>query len=78
MTTIQQLQQLVDRAKDWPESLQKELLTIASELEVDITGEYHASEAELRLIDEGLRDADAGNFLTAQQTEDIFAKYRHA
>jgi predicted transcriptional regulator len=39
-------------------------------------GFYIATEDELRGIDRGLREADAGNFATAEEVEATFAKHR--
>jgi hypothetical protein len=39
-------------------------------------GLYIATEDEIRGIDRGLREADAGNFATAEEVEAIFAKHR--
>ncbi|MBV9541479.1 MAG: hypothetical protein JO167_09435 [Alphaproteobacteria bacterium] len=39
-------------------------------------GVYHATEEELRGIDRGLREADAGKFATAEEVTATFAKFR--
>jgi hypothetical protein len=40
-------------------------------------GLYIATEDELRGIDRGLREAEAGHFATAEEVEAVFAKHRN-
>jgi len=66
------LKELLERAQDWPEEAQQQLVKIASEIEAG-QQPYEASVEELRGIDRGIKEADAGNFATRAEMEDLFA-----
>ena len=72
------LKNLLDRAKEWPEAAQQELVELGLEIEGEITGNYHASAEELRGIDRGIKAANAGKFATVSQVEKVLAKFRVA
>ena len=70
---------MLARVEQWPPGVQDELAQIALEMDSGIAGGvYHATEAELAAIDEGLRAADEGRFATDQEVEATFAKFRGA
>jgi predicted transcriptional regulator len=71
------LDELVRRAKTWPEQAQAELEQLARDIETELNGGmYRATADELRAIDEGLADAAAGNFVSEAEVKATFAKYR--
>ncbi len=71
------LETLVERAVAWPEDAQEELARLASEIEAELKqGAYRPTEAELRGIDRGLRNAAHGKFATGEEVESVFDKYR--
>ena len=72
------LKDLLERAKDWPEEAQEELVELGREIEGEITGHYRATADELKGIDRGLKAADAGRFATPAQVEKVLAKFRVA
>ena len=74
----QNLKELLEKAKDWPEEAQAELIELGREIEGEITGNYHATTDELKGIDRGLKAADAGKFATPAQVEKVLAKFRVA
>ena len=74
----QNLKELLEKAKDWPEEAQAELIELGREIEGEITGNYHATTDELKGIDRGLKAADAGKFATSTQVEKVLAKFRVA
>jgi predicted transcriptional regulator len=71
------LDDLVRRAKSWPEEAQDELALLAREIEAELAGgTYRASAAEMQGIERGLRDAAEGRFVSEADVEATFAKYR--
>ena len=74
----QNLKELLEKAKDWPEEAQAELIEFGREIEGEISGHYHATTDELKGIDRGLKAADAGKFATPAQVEKVLAKFRVA
>jgi predicted transcriptional regulator len=72
------LQKMLSLAEEWSEEERDELAQVALEIEARRHGVYHATEEELKAIDEGLADAERGNFASAQEIEAIFAKFRRA
>lgn len=68
---------VLERAKRWPKNAQAELKQLALEIEAELgAGDYQPTEAELRGIERGLRDAADGKFATEAEVEAVFAKYR--
>lgn len=74
--TTKALTEAMRRAETWPEEAQEELAEIAREMEAGFGGVYHATPEELAGIDRGIREADAGKFVTDEEVEATFAKYR--
>lgn len=71
------LDDLVRRAKSWPEEAQDELALLAHEIEAELaSGTYRASAAEMHGIERGLRDAAEGKFVSEADVNATFAKYR--
>ena len=70
---------VLERAKSWPKNAQDELAQIALEIEAELgAGNYSPTEAELRGIERGLRDAADGKFATQAEVEAVFTKYRRS
>jgi predicted transcriptional regulator len=68
---------LLKRVQSWPEDAQLELAQIVDEIEAELRGGvYRPTQAELRGIERGLREAAAGKFASDEEIEAIFAKYR--
>jgi len=68
---------ILERVKSWPKNAQAELEQLALEIEAELdAGDYSPTEAELRGIERGLRDAADGKFATEAEVEAMFAKYR--
>ncbi len=71
------LKLLLERAENWPETAQAELISVGQEIEREL-GEntYDATEDELRVIDEAIASLDAGEFATDAEIRAAFAKFR--
>lgn len=72
------LKKMFARAESWPEQDQEDLAQAALEIEARRHGVYHASEEELKAIDEALAAVARGEIASEQQVEAVFAKYRRA
>ena len=75
--TDHDLKSLLERVQSWPESAQDQLIAVANEIETELkSGEYVATDEELRIIDEAIASIDAGEFATEAEVEAAFAKFR--
>jgi len=73
------LDDVLKRARNWPQSAQEELAAIASEIETELSaGSYKPTRAELAGIERGLADAEAGRFATDDEVGAVFAKHRRS
>jgi predicted transcriptional regulator len=70
------LKKILARAEAWSEKEQDELAQVALEIEARRHGVYHATEEELKAIDEGLAAVERGDIATDAEVEAVFAKYR--
>ena len=68
------LEDVLTRARKWPDQAKQELAEIALEIEASLGGVYRASPDELRAIDE----ADASGVASEQEVEAAFAAFRPA
>jgi hypothetical protein len=69
-----QLKHLLERAETWPEEDQDELAELARDIEARRSGVYHATDEELRAIDE----ADQSGVASGQDVEAAFRSFRRA
>ena len=60
----QKLKELVEQAQTWPEEDQEELAEFAREIQARRTGIYRISEEEWAGMQQGLREADRGEFVS--------------
>jgi hypothetical protein len=73
------LKDLMERAEHWPETAQEELVQLGDEIEGELKGgEYHATQEELRAIDEAIAAVDRGEIATEAEVRAAFAKFRTA
>lgn len=71
--TQDQIDAVLSRVRTWPAERQQELAEIALEIKAERDDiPYHATEEELRAIDEGL----AGEIATDEEVEAAFARFR--
>jgi len=70
--------QLLERVRSWPDEDIEKLEEAAREIEALRTGEYRASEDEIRAIDEALAELDRGEVASETQVRAAFAKFRDA
>ena len=65
--------QLLERVASWPEEGIEKLEEAAREIEAWRAGEYHASEDELRAVDEAIAELDRGEVASPEQVRAAFA-----
>jgi hypothetical protein len=75
---IKTAKQLLERVASWPDEDIEKLEQAAREIEAWRSGEYRATEDELRAIDEAIAELDRGEVATEAQMKAAFAKFRGA
>jgi predicted transcriptional regulator len=71
------LDKALERIESWPADAQDQLADIALDIDAALKDVvYEPTDAELKGIDRGLRDAAAGRFATEVEVEATFAKFR--
>jgi hypothetical protein len=70
--------QLLERVASWPDEDIEKLEEAARQIEAWRKGEYHASEDELRAIDEAIAELDRGEVASDEQVQAAFANFRNA
>ncbi len=72
------LEQVLLRARNWPETARLELEQVAREIDDQLkTGDYQPSAEELAAIDVGVGDADAGRLASVADVEAVFRRHRN-
>jgi predicted transcriptional regulator len=68
------LETLIARAASWPKVAQEELIIVARQIELEHSGNIHRlSDSERAAINEGLAQADRGDFVSDEDMEAFFA-----
>ena len=76
MTTT--AKQLLERVASWPDEDIARLEEAAREIEALRSGEYRATDEELRAIDEAIAELDRGEVASEAQVRAAYAKFRGA
>ena len=75
--TREQLDALFDRVRSWPEERQQDAAAILLALEAETDDEpVELSEEELADLNEGLAEADRGEFVPDGEMKAFFKRYR--
>ena len=74
----QTVKNILERVASWPEEDIAKLDEAARQIEARRSGEYNASDDELRAIDEALAELDRGEVASEAQIKAAFAKFRNA
>ncbi len=71
------LETLLDRASNWPEKDQAELLELAMEMEIESrqTGAYRLNDDERAAINKGLDAADRGELVSDEDMAAFFKRH---
>jgi hypothetical protein len=70
--------QLLERVASWPEEDIEKLEQAARQIEAWRNGEYHATDEELRALDEAIAEIDRGEVASEAQVKAAYAKFRNA
>ena len=70
--------QLLERVASWPEEDIEKLEEAARQIGAWRNGEYHASEEEVRAIDEAIAELDRGEVASEAQVRTTYAKFSSA
>ena len=72
------LNDLLRRAQSWPEYARHQLEQVALEIEAELQkGAYVPTPAERNAIRQGVSELDQGRFVTQEEIDRVFAKYRN-
>ncbi len=67
------LENILTRAETWPKAAQEELARVAREIEIEQSGAVYTLSADERTaIEEGLAQADRGEFVSDEDMEAFF------
>ena len=69
---IKVLENILTRAATWPKEAQEELARVAREIEIGQADVYKLSDDERAAVDEGLAQADRGEFVSDEEMEAFF------
>jgi predicted transcriptional regulator len=67
---------ILDRIAAWPEEAQEELMQAIVDIEAKHFGVYHLSDDERAAVQEGLAQAERGEFVADEVVAAYFNKYR--
>lgn len=70
------LEKLMKQAETWPQEDQEELAAYAREIEARRTGVYFMSEGEKTAVDEGIQQADRGDFVPNEEVIEADKRYQ--
>jgi hypothetical protein len=70
--------QLLERISSWPEEDIEKLEEAARQIEAWRSGEYRATNEELRAIDEAIAELDRGEAASEAQVRATYARFRSA
>jgi predicted transcriptional regulator len=69
------LETLLERVSTWPEEAQDELAQIIIEIEQQRLDVYHLSDEERAAVEEGLAQADRGEFVSDEEMAAFFKRH---
>ena len=74
--TKEQITILMDRAADWPEEAQAELVQIMLEIESKYGGVYQVDDDERAALERSGEDVRLGHFASNAEVAEVFARIR--
>jgi hypothetical protein len=76
MGHVNTLELLLERAADWPDEVQAELVQFMIDIETKYRGVYHLSDDERAAVERGLEEVRRGDFATDEEVAKVFDRYR--
>lgn len=74
--THDQIEAILERERSWPPERQEDAANVLLAMEAGGTMPYALSEDELRDIEQGLREADRGEFATDEDVAAVLSRLR--
>jgi predicted transcriptional regulator len=74
--TKDQIEAVLERVKTWPEDRQEQALQILLALEREAAEPYILTDEERADLDEGIAEADRGEFASNEEVAAVFNRYR--
>jgi hypothetical protein len=74
--TKAEIEGVFERVRTWPEERQRDAAAVLLQLEAEGTDVYVLSAEEREAIDEGIAEADRGDFATADEVEAVLSRFR--
>jgi predicted transcriptional regulator len=74
--TRDQIDAILERVRHWPQERQEDAVRLLLAMEAEGTTVYELSEEERLDIEEGLREAERGDFVTEQDIAAVFDRFR--
>ena len=74
--TRDQIDAILERVRTWPPERQEDAAQMLLAMEAEGTAPYELSEEERKDIEEGLAEADRGEFATEEEVAAVFARFR--
>jgi hypothetical protein len=75
--TNEQISALLERASEWPEEAQAELVQAMIEIEAKYGGVYQLDDGEHAALAESAEDVQLGRFASDEDVAAVFARIRH-
>ncbi|HEY4520876.1 MAG TPA: hypothetical protein VJL57_00565 [Candidatus Paceibacterota bacterium] len=70
-----QLSEMIEKVKTWPEWRQEDVALILQEMERQGTEIYHLSDEERAAVEEGLAQAERGEFVSDEEMEKFWKRW---
>lgn len=74
--TRDQIDAILERVRSWPPERQEDAANVLLAMEAEGTAPYELSEEERADLEEGLAEADRGEFATEEEVAAVFARFR--
>jgi len=71
-----ELEALLERVPTWPDDVQEDVLAWLKAIEHDVSTEYVLSDEDKASIDRGLDDARNRRFVSPEEMDALFARFR--
>ena len=70
-----QLSEMIEKVKTWPEWRQEDVALILQEMERQGTEIYHLSDEKRAAVEEGLAQAERGEFVSDEEMEKFWKRW---
>jgi predicted transcriptional regulator len=74
--TRDQIDAILERVHSWPRERQEDAARLLLAMEAEDSAVYVLTEDERKDLEQGLREAEEGDFSTEQELDALFARFR--